>query len=94
MKQDHTEDNILHTDGQQNTGNHKKPDAADAKGADTLGGTRAGAENVEPSAKTSVQSGPDVEKVQALDEAPAPDLTNQHGEHAERAPERDERGRS
>ena len=49
MKQDHTEDGILHTDGQQNTGNHKTPETPDAKGADKVGGTRAGAENVEPS---------------------------------------------
>ena len=62
MKQDHTEDNILHSDGQQNTGNHKKPDAVDANGADALGGTRAGAENVEPAAKTDVQSGPDTKQ--------------------------------
>ncbi len=47
MKQPHTEDSIEHTEGEQNTGNHKKPDAADAKGADTFGGTRIGAENVE-----------------------------------------------
>ena len=33
---------------QPNTGNHKKPGAPDAHGADTFGGTRAGAENVEP----------------------------------------------
>lgn len=66
-------------------------------GTDSLGGTRAGAENVEPVGepvgKTSVQSGPDVEKAEPLDRSPAPDLTNQHGEHAERAAERDERGR-
>ncbi len=62
-------------------------------GTDIVGGTRAGAENLEPVGKTSVQSGPDVEKAQPLDQSPAPDLTNQHGEHAERAPERDERGR-
>ncbi len=47
MKQPHTEDTIDHTDGQQDTGNHKKPGAPDAGGADTLGGTRAGAENLE-----------------------------------------------
>ena len=63
------------------------------EGTDILGGTRAGAENVEPVGKTSVQSGPDVEKAEPLDRSPAPDLTNQHGEHAERAAERDERGR-
>ena len=49
MKQPHTEETIEHTDGQQDTGNHKKPGAPDAGGADKLGGTRAGAENVEPS---------------------------------------------
>ena len=48
MKQPHTEKSVKHTDDQQNTGNHKKPDAPDAKGADRFGGTRKGAENVEP----------------------------------------------
>ncbi|WP_174247368.1 hypothetical protein [Acidisphaera sp. L21] len=48
MKQEHTEQTVNHTDDQQNTGNHKKPRAADAGGADKVGGTRAGAENVEP----------------------------------------------
>lgn len=62
MKQDHTEDNILHSDGQQNTGNHKKPDAVDANGADATGGTRAGAENVEPPAKTSATPDPDAKQ--------------------------------
>ncbi len=62
-------------------------------GTDILGGTRTGAENVEPVGKTSVQSGPDVEKVGPLDQSPALDLTNQHEEHAERSAERDERGR-
>ena len=56
MKQDHTEEGILHTDDQQNTGNHKKPGEPDAKGADRLGGTRAGAENLEPAA-TDAPSG-------------------------------------
>ena len=46
-QQPHTEESIEHTDGQQNTGNHKKPNEPDAKGADRLGGTRAGADNVE-----------------------------------------------
>jgi hypothetical protein len=49
MKQPHTEQTVRHTDDQQNTGNHKKPDAPDAHGADRFGGTRAGAENVEHS---------------------------------------------
>lgn len=48
MKQPHTEQTIEHTGGQQNTGNHKVPDAPDAGGADRFGGTRAGAETVEP----------------------------------------------
>ena len=43
MKQPHTEKTIDHTDGQQDTGNHKVPGAPDAGGADRLGGTRAGA---------------------------------------------------
>lgn len=47
MKQPHTESTVQHTDGQQNTGNHKKPGSPDAGGADKFGGTRAGAENVE-----------------------------------------------
>ena len=47
MEQKHTEQTIEHTDGQQNTGNHKKPGAPDAGGADAFGGTRKGAENVE-----------------------------------------------
>ncbi|WP_199231538.1 hypothetical protein [Azospirillum sp. TSO35-2] len=46
-KQPHTEQTVRHTEGEQNTGNHKTPDAPDAKGADRFGGTRAGAENVE-----------------------------------------------
>jgi hypothetical protein len=48
MKQPHTEKTIDHTPGPQNTGNHKKPGAPDAGGADKYGGTREGAENVEP----------------------------------------------
>ena len=47
MQQPHTEKTIVHTDDEQNTGNHKKPGAPDAGGADQLGGTRSGAENVE-----------------------------------------------
>jgi len=47
MEQKHTEGNIKHTDDEQNTGNHKVPGAKDAGGADKVGGTRAGAENVE-----------------------------------------------
>lgn len=56
MKQPHTEKNIDHTDGQQDTGNHKTPDAPSKGGADTFGGTRAGAENVEPSKEETKSS--------------------------------------
>jgi hypothetical protein len=91
MKQDHTEESILHTSGEQNTGNHKKPGMPDAEGADRHGGTRAGASTLEHGGKTSTQSGPDIERLQPLDEGQSPDLTGD--EHAERAPERDERGR-
>jgi hypothetical protein len=48
MKQPHSEETVKHSDGPQNTGTHKKPGAPDEKGADRFGGTRAGAENVEP----------------------------------------------
>ena len=48
MQQPHTEESIKHTDDQQDTGNHKKPGMPDTKGADKFGGTRAGAENLEP----------------------------------------------
>ena len=47
MRQPHTEQEVKHTDDQQNTGNHKKPGAHDERGADRFGGTRAGAQNVE-----------------------------------------------
>lgn len=45
-EQAHTGHGVDHTDGQQNTGNHKKPDAPE-KGVDRIGGTRAGARNIE-----------------------------------------------
>lgn len=48
MQQPHTEKNIKHTDDEQNTGNHKQPGAKESGGADRFGGSRAGAENVEP----------------------------------------------
>ncbi len=61
MKQAHTEESIVHTADEQNTGNHKVPGTADAKGADEVGGTRAGAENVEKTAQPveSTRSGSD-----------------------------------
>ena len=96
MKQPHTEQSIEHTEGQQNTGNHKKPGAPDAGGADRTGGTRAGAENVEgsPSRDTreeSVETGTDVDRVSGLDEVNV--STKQVADPHERHPERDEHGR-
>ncbi len=51
MKQPNTEQDVKHTDNQQNTGNHKKPGTPEEKGPDHVGGTRAGKENVEGSDK-------------------------------------------
>jgi hypothetical protein len=48
VKAPHTETTIEHTGGQQNTGNHKKPGMPETGKVDETGGTRAGAENVEP----------------------------------------------
>jgi hypothetical protein len=48
MQQPHTETDVQHTDDQQDTGNRYKPGTPEKGGADRLGGTRAGAENVEP----------------------------------------------
>ena len=57
MKQPHTEETIEHTEDQQNTGNHKTPGAPDAGGADKFGGTRHGAETVEPATEPTQPSG-------------------------------------
>lgn len=46
-QQPHTEGSTEHTDAQQDTGNHTKPDAPDAHGADTFGGTRVGAKKMD-----------------------------------------------
>lgn len=62
VKQDHTEESIVHTDGQQNTGNHKESSEPDAAGADKFGGTRAGASNVEPAATEHLPGEIDAEK--------------------------------
>ncbi len=95
MKQPHTEQTIKHTDDEQNTGNHKKPGAADAGGSDTRGGTRVGAENVEPANRhgptESVESSTDVDRVSGLDETDT--STKQVNDNRERHPERDEHGR-
>ena len=47
MEHKHTEEHTEHTHDQQDTGNHKKPDAPDAGGADRYGGSRTGSGNVE-----------------------------------------------
>ena len=60
MQQPHTEETIEHTDGQQDTGNHKKPGAPDAGGADKFGGTRKGAENLEPPSRDGGKDKPAV----------------------------------
>ena len=94
MKQPHTETEVKHTEGQQNTGNHRTDDAAGG-GSDHLGGTRAGAKNVEPVSRDdrteSVETGTDVDRVSGLDEEGA--STKAVGNPKERHPERDEFGR-
>ena len=95
MKQPHTEESIEHTDGEQDTGNHKAPGQPDTGGADRFGGTRAGAETFEGPAKggsqDSIESGTDVDKVAGLDE-PGTGAKAANPGH-ERHPERDEHGR-
>ncbi len=76
---------------QQDTGNHPAPGAADEGGADRVGGTRSGAENVEHGTVTTIEKGPDVSRVVGLDEIAGKQAVP-HGP-VERAPERDERGR-
>ena len=56
MKQPHTEQTVEHNETSQNTGNHKKPAAPDAHGADRFGGARAGKENIEKTAPKAPQS--------------------------------------
>jgi len=53
MKQPHTEGAVKHTEDEQNTGNHPKPGTEQKGGADRLGGTRAGQQNVEPGQETN-----------------------------------------
>ena len=98
MKQPHTEQSIKHTGDQQNTGNHKEPGAKDAGGADQLGGTRAGAENVEHGAGAArdggeqpVETGADIHDVPGLEGVDAEN--GRRGGLTERHPERDENGR-
>jgi hypothetical protein len=42
------QDDDQQTNDQQHTGNHQKPGTPQAGAADRIGGTRTGAENVEP----------------------------------------------
>ena len=98
MKQPHAEQSIDHTEGEQNTGNHKLPGQPDTGGADKFGGTRAGASNVEggpadagDSREDSIETGTDVDKVSGLDEPHT--STKQVNNPKERHPERDEFGR-
>ncbi len=86
MQQPHTEGAVDHTDGQQDTGNHRAANAAPP----TPGGTRIGAENVEQPV-TNIEKGTDVEKVADLEDK-LDDSISVNGP-TERAPERDERGR-
>ena len=86
MKQPHTEQTVEHTDGQQNTGNHRDTPVAP-------GGTRTGAENVEPAhsdKSDSIEKGTDVDKIPSLDRT---DPGTKTDSSRERAPERDEHGR-
>ena len=91
----HEELGVQHTDGQQNTGNHKQPDAPEKAGADKFGGTRAGAGNVEGGASeqpvTNIEKGTDVDKVADLEEQ-LDDSISVNGP-TERTAERDEHGR-
>ncbi len=93
MQQSNTEGAVDHTNSEQNTGNHKRPGAPEAKGADRFGGTRTGAQNVEAPADLteSAQSGPDIERLKSLDDGPNRDVTGQA--HEGRSAERDEHGR-
>ena len=93
MKQPHTEGELSHTPGQQNTGNHRTEQALPG-GSDKLGGHRVGAENVEPTPgkekSESVETGTDVDRVSGTDGQAA--STKPVAASKERHPERDEFG--
>ncbi len=95
MKQAHSEDAVDHTEDQQNTGNHKIPDAADAGGADRFGGSRAGSQNVEavPAETDQIATHAGKEQLAPVENALGDDVTDKVGPHAERSPEQDEFGR-
>ena len=86
MKQPHTEGAVDHTDGGQDTGNHRAPDAKPP----TPGGRRIGAENVEQPA-TNAEGSTDGEKATDLEDN-LDDAVSVNGP-TERTAERDERGR-
>ncbi len=93
MKQPHSEDSIEHTDGEQDTGNHKVQGAADAGGADRFGGTRAGSQNVETPAAERTGTDAAAEQLHRVEDVLGDDVTGKSGPHAERSPEKDEFGR-
>ena len=82
MKQPHTEGAVDHTDGEQDTGNHR---AATVK-PPTPGGTRIGADNVEPGAAANAGTEADGSSDDLDDSLSVNGPT-------ERDAERDERGR-
>jgi len=86
MQQKQTEQDYAHTDGEQDTGNHRAPGAPPK----SLGGTRTGADNIE-APKTNIEQGTDVDKVANLKED-LEDSISVNGP-TERTAERDERGR-
>ena len=94
MKQPHSEDAIEHTDGEQDTGNHKSPDAAEAGGADRFGGTRAGSQNVEPAPAEPEQggSGSATEQLHQVEDVLGDAVGGKAGPHTERPPASDEFG--
>ena len=83
MKQPHTEGAVDHTDGEQDTGNHR---ASTAK-PPTPGGTRVGAQNVEPASTSAGANAGEAGTDDELD-----DSVSVNGP-VERDAERDERGR-
>jgi len=95
-EQSHTEQSIRHTADQQNTGNHPRPGTPESEGADRLGGTRAGAENVEPTErKTGGESGTEQPGSMGQGSHIPGRIVERHveGELREVTPERDERNR-
>lgn len=96
QQQPHTETDIEHTDGQQDTGNHYRPEAQEAGGPDRLGGTRAGAGNVErvvPDEAESAGAGTKAGSTSGSDAVNASEPNPGGAGSVERAPGCDERGR-